>query len=79
MVSLDIQGLSEEGVQSFIHSYVDARQFSDNDSRLYAVANHASGKFVVFSNVTKSFQWLLLVSSSILVWILACWSSGNVL
>ena len=43
MVSLDIQGLSEEGVESFIHSYVDARQFSDNDSRLYAVTNH-SGK-----------------------------------
>ena len=39
MVSLDIQGLSEEGVESFIHSYVDARQFSDNDSRLYAVTN----------------------------------------
>ena len=44
MVSLDIQGLSEEGVQSFIHSYVDARQFSDNDSRLYAVANQGLGK-----------------------------------
>ena len=44
MVSLDIQGLSEEGVQSFIHSYVDARQFSDNDSRLYAVTNHTTGK-----------------------------------
>ena len=43
MVSLDIQGLSEEGVESFIHSYVDARQYSDNDSRLYAVTNH-SGK-----------------------------------
>ncbi|XP_071744457.1 uncharacterized protein [Lepeophtheirus salmonis] len=26
LVSLDIQGLSDEGVQSFIHSYVDARQ-----------------------------------------------------
>ena len=49
MVSLDIQGLSEEGVQSFIHSYVDARQFSDNDSRLYAVANHASGKITFHS------------------------------
>ena len=43
MVSLDIQGLSEEGVQSFIHSYVDARQFADNDSRLYAVATTAQG------------------------------------
>ena len=47
MVSLDIQGLSEEGVESFIHSYVDARQFSDNDSRLYAVTN-GKNKVLVF-------------------------------
>ena len=49
MVSLDIQGLSEEGVESFIHSYVDARQFSDNDSRLYAVTN-GKNKVLVFLN-----------------------------
>lgn len=39
MVSLDIQGLSEEGVQSFIHSYIDARHYPVNDSRFYSVAN----------------------------------------
>jgi len=39
MVSLDIQGLSEEGVASFIHSYVDARLFVDHETRLYSVAN----------------------------------------
>ena len=52
MVSLDIQGLSEEGVESFIHSYVDARQFSDNDSRLYAVTN-GKNKVLVFLNRIK--------------------------
>ena len=56
MVSLDIQGLSEEGVQSFIHSYVDARQFSDNDSRLYAVTNPVSGKIDLFIGHVKLFK-----------------------
>lgn len=40
MVSLDIQGLSEEGVASFIHSYVDARLYVDHEnSHLYSVSN----------------------------------------
>jgi len=43
MVSLDIQGLSEEGVEAFIHSYVDARQYHLEDSRLYAVTTGGRG------------------------------------
>ena len=67
MVSLDIQGLSEEGVESFIHSYVDARQFSDNDSRLYAVTN-GKNKILLFlflfiNEIDRSFVLLIKLLS----------------
>ncbi|CAB4065157.1 unnamed protein product [Lepeophtheirus salmonis] len=76
LVSLDIQGLSDEGVQSFIHSYVDARQQymdrislsederpSTNPFYLWLICTIFSetGEEFVPKTLTQLYTWVMLV------------------